>query len=45
MKKSQLLKVREKGRTLYYSPLPAPRASGVCAVLVGYRRNGVDHWY
>ena len=32
-------------RTLYYQPLPRPRADSVSAVLVGYRKENKDRWY
>lgn len=45
MNKKTLIKTKENHRTLYHAPLSQTRADGVTAVLVGYRRNGRDHWY
>lgn len=45
MNKKALVKVKDNKRTLYFRPLPETRSDGVCAVLVGYRKAGVDQWY
>lgn len=45
MNKKILIKIKDGNRTLYYKRLPQTRPDGVCAVLVGYRKNGSDHWY
>lgn len=45
MKKLPLIRVRDGDRTLYFRRLPTPRADGVVATLVGYRRAGATHWY
>ena len=43
-KKSTLLKIKDGGRVLYYR-LHKTRPDGVCGDLVGYRKQGKDHWY
>lgn len=45
MNKKSLMAVRDGEVTRYFKGLERPRADGVCAVGVGYRKNGRDHWY
>lgn len=45
MNKKNLVKINDAGRMLYYQPLGKTRRDGVCATLVGYRKDGRDHWY
>lgn len=43
--KKPLITERDGKRTLYYTPLPAPRADGVVAELAGYRKDRKDRWF
>lgn len=45
MNKKSLIKIKDGNRMLYYKSLPKTRFDGVSATLVGYRKNGSDHWY
>ena len=45
MTMKNLIHIKDGRRTLYYQPLPDVRDDGVAAILVGYRKNGRDHWY